>query len=89
MKFEDLVSRTPQNGLFRTGQILANERSRASVSRQLDRWVKGGRILQLRRGVYALAEPYRKAPLHPFTAANALRKASYSNLAVTKFSPAQ
>lgn len=80
MKFDSLVAITPQNGLFRTGQILSGEATRAHITRQLDRWVKAGRILQLRRGVYAVAEPFRKEPLHQFAAANALRKASYVSL---------
>ncbi|MFO7871090.1 MAG: hypothetical protein R6V03_06620 [Kiritimatiellia bacterium] len=46
----------------------------------MDRWVKRGRILQLRRGVYAIAAPYAKATVHPFQAANALKKASYVSL---------
>ena len=39
-----------------------------------------GRILQLRRGVYLLAPPYRKVEPHPFLIANHLRKGSYVSL---------
>jgi predicted transcriptional regulator of viral defense system len=80
MKLEELAERVPPNGLFRTGQILPGSRSAADVRRQLDRWVKSGRVVQLRRGVYGLAEPYRKTPPHPFAVANALKKASYVSL---------
>jgi predicted transcriptional regulator of viral defense system len=80
MKFEELALRVPSNGVFRTGQILSGTRSVVDARRQLDRWVKSGRIIQLRRGVYALAEPYRKTPPHPFAVANALKKASYVSL---------
>jgi len=34
----------------------------------------------LRRGVFSLAEPYAKKPLHPFLAANYLKKGSYVSL---------
>jgi predicted transcriptional regulator of viral defense system len=80
MKIEDLVARVGPDGLFRTGQILGGERSPADVRSQLNRWVKSGRVLRLRRGVYALGEPYRQKMAHPFTVANALKKASYVSL---------
>ena len=80
MKLVHLLDCVPANGLFRTGQILAGERAPAHVRRQLDRWVKGGRVLRLRRGVYLLAAPYAATPAHPFAIAGALRRASYVSL---------
>ena len=80
MKIEGLASRVAPNGLFRTGQILSGVANPASVRRQLIRWTQSGRILQLRRGVYALRKPYAALDLHPFAAANALKKASYVSL---------
>ena len=80
MKLEELARRVGAAGLFRSGQILAGERDPAGVRRQLDRWVKRGRVLRLRRGVYVLQKPYATAEVHPFAAANALKKASYVSL---------
>ena len=80
MKLVHLLERLPPNGLFRTGQILAGERAPQHVRRQLDRWVKGGRVLRLRRGVYLLAPPYAGTPAHPFAIAGALQRASYVSL---------
>lgn len=57
MKIGDLPAKVGPIGLFRTGQILAGEGSPADVRSQLDRWVKSGRIVRLRRGVYALGKP--------------------------------
>ena len=74
------VKKVGPSGLFRTGQILAGESSPADVRTQLDRWVKSGRILRLRREVYALAAPYRQTTPHPFATAHALKKASYVSL---------
>jgi predicted transcriptional regulator of viral defense system len=37
-------------------------------------------LLQLRRGVYALAPPWRKVEPHPFAVANALQRGSYVSL---------
>ena len=80
MTYGDLVAAVPPNGVFRTGQILAGQPSPAHVRRQLDRWVKSGRIVRLRRGVYVLSDRYAKTAVHPFAAANALKKASYVSL---------
>jgi predicted transcriptional regulator of viral defense system len=80
MKLDDLAAKVPPYGVFRTGQILSGEQSPANVRRQLNRWVKRGRVIQLRRGVYVLAEPYAKTTVHPFMAANALRNVSYVSL---------
>ncbi|MDA0350451.1 MAG: hypothetical protein O3C43_16375 [Verrucomicrobia bacterium] len=80
MKIGELADRVPKNGLFRTGQILSGYGQPAHVRRQLDRWVKSKRILQLRRGVYLLQRPYVSSAAHPFAVANALKKASYISL---------
>ena len=80
MKFGELLTVAPPNGVFRTGQILAGQTSPAHVRRQLDRWVKSERVIRLRRGVYLLSDRYFKTPAHPFAAANALKKASYVSL---------
>ena len=80
MKIDELARRVALNGLFRTGQILSGVANPASVRRQLVRWTQSGRILQLRRGVYALRKPYAALDLHPFAAANALKKVSYVSL---------
>ena len=80
MKIEELADQVPANGLFRTGQILSGIRQPAHVRRQLDRWVKNNRVIQLRRGVYLLRKPYVSSAAHPFAIANALKKASYISL---------
>jgi len=80
MKIEELPERVADNGLFRSGQILSGSQRPADIRRQLDRWVKRGRIRQLRRGVYMLQKPYVSNVAHPFAVANALKKASYVSL---------
>jgi predicted transcriptional regulator of viral defense system len=59
---------------------LSGEAHPAHLRRQLDRWVKNGRVVQLRREVYLLKRPYTSKAAHPFTIANALKKASYVSL---------
>jgi predicted transcriptional regulator of viral defense system len=80
MKIEELSELVLPGGLFRTGLILAGQRSPQDVRRQIDRWVKSGRILKLRRGVYMLVKPYVELAAHPFVVANTLKKASYVSL---------
>ena len=80
MKYGELIRTIPEHGVFRTGQILAGERRPADVRRQVDRWVKSAKVIQLRRGVYMLNEPYVKSSPHPFIVANMLKKASYVSL---------
>lgn len=80
MKFEEMLDCVPSHGVFRTGQLLAGQGKATNVERQLDRWCKSGRILQLRRGVYAVKATYVKHPPHPFLVANILQRASYVSL---------
>ena len=80
MKFAGLLGIVADEPLFETGFLLAGDVDPADVRRQLSRWVKSGRLQQLRRGLYALAPPYRKAEPHPFLVANRLVRGSYVSL---------
>jgi predicted transcriptional regulator of viral defense system len=80
MKFEELLSLIGDEPVFETGLLLAGDVDPAEVHRQLSRWVKVGRLLQLRRGLYSLAAPFRKKYPHPFLVANRLVPGSYVSL---------
>ncbi len=77
MKFEDLLALVANQPFFETGFLLAGDVDPADVRRQLSRWVRSGRIRQLRRGLYTLAPPYQNIIPHPFLIANALMPGSY------------
>ena len=77
MKFADLLAIIGDEPIFETGLLLAGEVDAADVRRQLSRWVKAGRLYQLRRGLYALAPPFQKVKPHPFVVANHLVRGSY------------
>lgn len=47
------------------------------LTTQLSQWVRKGKVLPLRRGLYTLANHYRKIPLYPEHLANELLKPSY------------
>ena len=80
MKFADLLLTVGTLPLFRGSLLLAGDRDPADVRRQLARWMAAGKILQLRRNVYALAPPWRRVHPHPFLVANELHAPSYVSL---------
>lgn len=80
MKWEYLLLKVADEPAFRTGFLAAGETSLGKLRLQLSRWVKAGKLIQLRKGLYTLAEPYRKTVPHPFTLANVMKKASYVSL---------
>ena len=50
---------------------------RRDVVNQLSRWSRAGKVIPLRRGMYALADRYRRVPVPPAALANALCFPSY------------
>lgn len=80
MRFGDLVETVGALPLFRGSLLLAGDRDPADVRRQLARWTAAGKILQLRRNVYVLADPWRRVQPHPFLVANQLHGPSYVSL---------
>lgn len=77
MEFECLLELVGDEPVFETALLLAGKVKANHVRQQLSRWVKSGRVYQLRRGLYALAPPYQKVKPHPFLIANRLQRASY------------
>jgi len=80
MKFSELLETVGDLPVFRTGLLLAGDRDPADVRRQLARWKTSGKVVQLRRGVYVLAAPWRRVEPHPFVLANELQRPSYVSL---------
>ena len=77
MEFARLLEIIGNEPLFDTGLLLAGDVDPNHIRRQLSRWTKAGRILQLKRGLYALAPPYQKVKPHPFSVANRMVHGSY------------
>ena len=80
MEFEALLQIVGDDPVFDSSLLLAGKNDPKIVRLQLTRWVKSGRIYQLRRGLYTLAPPYQKTQPHPFLVANRLRRASYVSM---------
>ena len=53
---------------------------RQSLRVRLYEWRKAGKLLSLRRGMYALAEPYRRVAAHPALLSNQLYTPSYVSM---------
>ena len=80
MKLASLLATVGDQPVFETGFLLAGDVDPADLRRQLSRWVTSGHLVQLRRGLYALAPPHRKTEPHPFLVANRLVRGSYVSL---------
>lgn len=79
MKFESLLEKVSDLPVF-TVRFLAAGENLAQVRLQINRWVKDGKIIKIHKGLYTLAEPYRKVKPEPFCIANTLKQASYVSL---------
>lgn len=80
MKFNHLLKLVGDEPVFESSLLLAGDVDPMQVWLQLTRWVRSGHVLQLRRGLYAIAPPYQKQQPHPFMIANRLQRASYVSL---------
>jgi predicted transcriptional regulator of viral defense system len=77
MKWRSLLELVTDEPVFSSALLLSGKISAQQVRLQLSRWVKDGRLIQLRRGLYALAQVWRKVEPHPFLIANRLQRGSY------------
>lgn len=81
MKWEELLSHVAGEPVFRAGFLAGcGGESLPALRLQLSRWVRAGKLIQLTKGLYTLAGPYRKLTPHPFVLANAMKRASYVSL---------
>ena len=80
MKFEQLLKLLNGETIFSSSMLLVGRESINVVRKQLTRWVSNGKLIQLRRSIYAVAQPYKDVQPHPFLIANMMRRASYVSL---------
>lgn len=80
MEFNSLLKLIGDEPIFESSILLAGNVDPKLIRIQLSRWVKAGKIYQLRRGLYSIAPPYQRQQPHPFLVANHLQKASYVSL---------
>lgn len=80
MNFNELLHILGDEPVFESSMLLAGNVNPNDIRRQLSRWTKAGRIHKLKRGLYVLANPYRKKEPHPFRVANLMVRSSYVSL---------
>lgn len=78
MKFDQLVQIAGNLSFFDLPTLVQlSGEPKKHLSIQLSQWRKLNKIIQLRRGLYSLSDPYRKAPLSLLHLANELYRPSY------------
>ena len=80
MEFNELLKRAQHLPVVDTRVLSAGHKNSLSLKVQISRWVKSGRLIQLKRGLYLLAEPFRKTTPSEFYIANVLKAPSYISL---------
>jgi len=80
MKWLDLMKLLGRGTMFDASMLLAGLDSASEVRRQLSRWTASGRLIQLRRGLYALAPPFARSSPSVLAIASRIRKPSYVSL---------
>ncbi len=80
MKWEEFVEIVRDLPVIDTEILLAQVSDPASLRVQISRWEKRGKLLQLKRGIYLLTEPYRKVNIYEPYIASILQKPSYISL---------
>jgi len=80
MNFEELLTLIGDEPVFSSSLLDVIGVSQRQARLQLVRWVNAGKLIRLRRSLYALNRPFRRIEPHPFLLANRIRKASYVSL---------
>jgi predicted transcriptional regulator of viral defense system len=80
MKYDELLEIVGAAPLFDSSLLRAGDVDPADLASQLSRWVATGKLLQLRRRVYALPAARRRRAPHAFETANLLARPSYVSL---------
>ena len=80
MEFEDFLSRVQGFPVVDTRVLSTMDGHSLSLKVQISRWLKAGKLIQLKRGLYLLAEPYRKISPPEFYIASVLKNPSYISL---------
>ncbi len=80
MKWDDLLQIVGKEPVFHSSLLRAGSIDPIDLGRQLSRWVKSGKLIQVRRSLYTFSERYRKTTPHLFYVANRLKRGSYVSL---------
>ncbi len=81
MRFDQLLRWFGGHGWFDLASVAQiSGEAKPGLRTQMHRWSKAGKLLPLRRGMYAFAEEYRRGDVHPGVLANRIHAPSYLSL---------
>jgi predicted transcriptional regulator of viral defense system len=80
MNWENFLEIAGKLPVIDTENLCAGVSNPVSIEVQISRWKKAGRIIQLKRGKYLLAEPYRKIEVYEPYIASVLKMPSYISM---------
>jgi hypothetical protein len=59
MYFQHMLSQLANLQLFESSRLYAGANNSQQLQRQLADWVRAGKVVPLRRGLYVVAQPYQ------------------------------
>lgn len=80
MYFQQVATQLTNLPLFESGLLYAGADNPQQVQRQLADWVRAGKVVQLRRGLYTLAQTHQSEQPHSYVIANHMVRGSYVSL---------
>jgi predicted transcriptional regulator of viral defense system len=80
MKWENFVEKYGDLPVINTENLLVGKGEDDSVRVQISRWLKAGRLIQLRRGIYVFADQYQRDKIFEPFIAWTLKNPSYVSL---------
>ena len=80
MNWEEFLKTISKLPVINTKNLFAGVANPTSIEVQISRWKKADKIIQLKKGVYLLAEPYRKIEVYEPSIAAILIRPSYISL---------
>ena len=80
MNYEAFMKLVRDLPVIETENVVEGFTGRNALEVQMTRWTKQGKLVQLRRGLYVLSGPYRKADPSEFYLASIIRRPSYLSL---------
>lgn len=80
MRWDELLKKAQHLPVIESKVFSVGEPDSSAVKVQLSRWQKKGKLIQLKRGIYLLAEEYRKIDSYEPYIASILKKPSYLSL---------
>lgn len=80
MKWTEFLNLFAEQPLFHSSMLKIFPESEDYIHVQLSRWVNAGKLIQIRRGWYLIAEPYRSYRVSPEVIANTVVAPSYLSL---------